>query len=97
MDPLLFLLLSIVSLGVMKNHYEYLQDRSQRKMLPGETRAFENLQFIMNIWLIVMWSVTLLLALVHPAVIFLILFFYVYILNLTPQLIYQFFPNLNLR
>lgn len=94
---MLFLLLSIASFVIMRSHYEYLQDRSQRKMLPGETRAFENLQCIMNIWLIMMWGVTLFLAAFHPAAIFIILYFYINALNLIPQLLYQFFPNLTLR
>ncbi len=97
MDPILSPLLGILSLVFMKDHYEYLQDSSQGKMNLREKKLFSNYRTIFNLWLLLMQGVTLVLASVHPAMIFIILYFYINALNLIPQLLYRFFPNLNFR
>jgi hypothetical protein len=96
MTALVFLL-ALLSLVFMIDHYEYLQKRSREGVSKREQRVFSNYRFGFTLWLMVMQGISLFLASVHPAVIFIILYFYVNILNLAPQLLHQFYPNLNLR
>ncbi len=97
MDPILSLLISVVSLVFMRDYYEHLQDRRRRNMTLREQRVFSAYRLRLVVWLVVMQGVTLLLASVHPAAIFVILYFYANFLILAPQLLHQFFPDLNLR
>lgn len=96
MGALVFFLV-VLSLIFMRDHYEHLQKRSREGVSKREQQVFSNYRFGFTLWLVVMQGVSLFLASVQPVVIFIILYFYAQLLNLIPQLLYQFFPNLNLR
>ena len=101
-EAYLLFCVSAVSFWRMKCHYEYLEISAEfRRLKDGlsDEALIEFLRYrnifltgkrIFTNWLVVMLAVTLFLSGFSPAAIFIILFFYVYILFLAPQLLYQF-------
>ena len=80
----------VVSVTLMKDHYEYLKQRSVSEISPREKLIFHRYKFSVTNWLVLMLGVSLFLLSYDLAVIGIILFFYVYVLFLTPVLIHQF-------
>lgn len=87
---IILLAVVIVSVVLMKDHYEYLKRKSICQINPRENLVFHKYKLSVTNWLVLMAGVSLLLLGYELVLIAVILFFYIYILYLTPVLIHHF-------